>query len=183
MWKFNFFVILLISLSSFANTKVKMETSMGNIVVELFDDKAPVTVRNFIQYVNEGHYDGLIFHRVIPTFVIQGGGHTPDMREVTTRTAIINESNSGVSNLRGTIAMARESDPNSATAQFYFNVVDNPRLDYRSDELPGYCAFGRVILGLDILDSIRLVKTQNVGKYPDVPVKPILIISSKVLSN
>lgn len=183
MWKIKFLIsfLFLFSLPSFANSKIELQTSMGNIVVELFDEKAPVTTKNFIQYINESHYNGLIFHRVIANFVIQGGGHTPDMREVATRAAIINESINGVSNMRGTIAMARGNSPDSATAQFYFNVVDNPRLDYKSPEKPGYCAFGKVVVGLDILDSIKVVDTQNVGEYQDVPIKPIVITSTKVI--
>src|SRR5262249_54154767 len=133
------------------NPVVVMDTSMGTIKIELFADKAPITVKNFLQYVDDKHYDGTIFHRVIAKFMIQGGGFEPGMKERKTREAIKNESDNGLSNVRGTIAMARTKEPNSATAQFYINVVDNPFLDRaKAKDKVGYCVFGKVVAGMDV---------------------------------
>jgi cyclophilin family peptidyl-prolyl cis-trans isomerase len=153
---------------------VLIETSMGNIKVELNEDDAPITVRNFLKYVDDKHYDGTIFHRVIAKFMIQGGGMTPEMREKQTGAGIKNESYNGLSNKRGTIAMARTGKPDSATAQFFINVVDNDFLDRdKAKDGVGYCVFGRVTEGMDVVDKIRDVKTGP----DDVPAEPVLIKS------
>jgi len=160
------------------NPKVLLKTSMGDIVIELLADKAPVTVENFLSYVDDGFYDGTIFHRVIGSFVIQGGGFTPDMVRKPTKQPIVNESDNGLSNKRGTIAMARLSDPNSATSQFYINVQDNPSLD-RTANKPGYCVFGKVAEGMDVIDEMRQVRTAPKPPLPrDVPVETITLISA-----
>lgn len=166
---------LCISLSAQAQ-KVKLATSAGDIVIELDAGKAPKSVDNFVQYVKAGHYNGTIFHRVIPTFMIQGGGMTADMKEKATRAPIPLESRNGLSNVRGSIAMARTGDPNSATSQFFINVKDNPRLDAaNSPDGNGYAVFGKVISGMDVVDKIRDVPTGNKGPYSDVPNTPITI--------
>ena len=172
---------LLASGAAFAQ-KVRLQTSMGDIVVELDAAKAPKSVANFVQYVKAGHYDGTIFHRVINNFMIQGGGMSPDMKEKETRAPIPLESRNGLTNQRGTIAMARTPDPNSATAQFFINTVDNPRLDYAGDANPGYCVFGKVVSGLDVVDKIRAVQTGAQGPFPsDVPTTAVLIEKVTVL--
>ena len=160
-----------------ANPVVVMETSMGTIKIELFEEQAPITVKNFLSYVNDKHYDGLLFHRIIPTFMIQGGGLEPGMKEKATKAPIRNESTNGVSNERGTIAMARTGAPHSATSQFFINVVNNARLDKANyDDGVGYCVFGKVIEGMDVVDKIRAVKT----KRGDVPVEDVIIKSVRV---
>src|SRR5262245_57572772 len=159
-----------------------MDTSMGKIKIELFDDKAPITVRNFLSYVDGKHYDGTIFHRVIGKensdhdFMIQGGGYEPGMKEKKTREPIKNEASNGVSNTRGTLAMARTSDPHSASAQFFINNKDNAFLD-KSDRSAGYAVFGRVIEGMDVVDAIRKVNTERKGGHDDVPVTDVVIRS------
>jgi cyclophilin family peptidyl-prolyl cis-trans isomerase len=171
-----------------ANPVVVMETSMGTIKIELFEDKAPITVKNFLQYVEDKHYDGTIFHRVIPTFMVQGGGFEPGMKEKKTRDPIKNESNNGLSNLKGTLAMARlgrdvgnVKAADSATAQFFINVKDNTGLDRaKSPDGTGYCVFGRVIEGLDVVDKIKAVETDSAGGHDDVPKKDVVIKSVKV---
>lgn len=155
---------------------VVIETTKGNITVELNREKAPITVDNFLKYVDAGFYDGTIFHRVIPEFMIQGGGFTEDMREKKTNPPIQNESGNGLSNTRGTIAMARTSNPNSATAQFFINVVNNPNLDNYGG---GYAVFGRVIDGMDVVDAIRAVPTTSRGGMQDVPREPVTIKTIK----
>ena len=156
--------------------KVKLATSMGDIVIELDGAKAPKTVDNFVQYVKAGHYDGTIFHRVIDNFMIQGGGMTPDMNEKPTRAPIPLESKNGLNNVRGSVAMARTGDPNSATAQFFINVKDNPRLDAaNAPDGNGYAVFGKVISGMEVVDKIRDVPTGSKGPYDDVPNTPITI--------
>jgi len=161
-----------------ANPVVVMETNMGTIVIELYEDKAPITVKNFLQYVDDKHYDGTIFHRVIDGFMIQGGGYEPGLKERKTRPPIKNESNNGLSNLRGTIAMARTSEPDSATAQFFINVKDNTFLDRaNARDKVGYCVFGRVIEGMDVVDKIKAVKTTRKGFHDDVPEKDVIILS------
>jgi cyclophilin family peptidyl-prolyl cis-trans isomerase len=162
-----------------ANPVVVMETSMGTIKIELFADKAPDTVKNFLQYTKDKHYDGVIFHRVIEGFMIQGGGFEPGMKQKETREPIKNESANGLSNLRGTIAMARTSDPDSATAQFFINVKDNKALD-KSDDSAGYCVFGKVTEGMDVVDKIKAVKTGAKMGHKDVPVDDVVIKSVKV---
>lgn len=162
--------------------KVLLKTSLGDITLELYADKAPKSVENFLTYVKLGFYDGTVFHRVIANFMIQGGGFTPDLRQKKTRAPVANESKNGLSNLRGTLAMARTADPNSATAQFFINTVDNPRLDYAGDANPGYCVFGKVVSGLDVVDKIRAVQTGAQGPFPsDVPTTPVLIEKATLL--
>lgn len=156
--------------------KVRLETSKGNITLELDDAKAPVTVANFLRYIDEGFYDSTIFHRVIANFMIQGGGFTKDMVQKKTHAEIVNESTNGLQNKRGAIAMARTSAPNSASSQFFINVVDNSFLDKaNAQDRVGYCVFGNVIEGLDVLDLIKVVKTGNSRGHGDVPLDPILI--------
>ena len=156
--------------------KVKLSTSVGDIVVELDAAKAPKTVDNFLKYVKAGHYNGTVFHRVIPTFMIQGGGMTADLKEKPTRPPIPLESGNGLPNVRGSIAMARTGDPNSATSQFFINVKDNARLDAaNSPDGNGYTVFGKVIAGMDVVDKIRDVPTGSKGPYDDVPNTPITI--------
>ncbi len=159
--------------------KVRLATSAGDIVVELDAEKAPKSTENFLKYVKAGHYDGLIFHRVIENFMIQGGGMKPDMSEKPTRAPIALESGNGLSNLRGTLAMARTSDPNSATAQFFINVVDNQRLDKREGS-DGYAVFGKVIEGMDVVDKIKVVPVLNKGMHQNVPVMPVTIKKASV---
>lgn len=156
--------------------KVKFATSAGEIVVELDAAKAPKTVANFVEYVKAGHYDGTVFHRVIPNFMIQGGGMTPDMKEKSTRAPIPLESGNGLDNVRGSIAMARTMDPNSATAQFFINVTDNGFLNKaQSRDGNGYAVFGKVVSGMDVVDKIRAVPTGNKGMHRDVPLEPVII--------
>lgn len=164
-----------------ANPIVIIETNMGTIRVELFEDKAPITVKNFLQYVADKHYDGLIFHRVIPNFMIQGGGYEPGLKERKTRAPIKNEAGNGLSNVRGTIAMARTSVPDSATSQFFINVKDNTFLDRaQAADKVGYCVFGRVTEGMDVVDKISLVKTGRRGLFGDVPVEDVVIKSVRL---
>ena len=156
--------------------KVRLATSAGDIVVELEAEKAPKTVANFVQYVRAGHYDGTIFHRVIENFMIQVGGYKPDLSEKPTRAPIPLESRSGLSNLRGTVAMARTSDPNSATAQFFINVADNAFLDQpRARDGNGYAVFGRVVEGMDVVDRIRAVPTRASGMHQNLPATPVTL--------
>ncbi len=161
---------------------VKLETSRGNIIIELNEQAAPVTVKNFLEYVEEGFYDGTIFHRVMPDFMIQGGGFAADMKEKQTRAAIINEAKNGLKNERGTIAMARTNDPDSATCQFFINHRDNDFLNYVENGNPGYAVFGKIIEGMDVVDAIASVKTTTRMGYNNVPVKPVEIKSAKVVS-
>ena len=164
-----------------ANPVVLVETSLGTFKVELFEDKAPVTVKNFLQYVEDKHYDGTIFHRVISDFMIQGGGFEPGMKEKKTRDPIKNESSNGLSNLKGTLAMARTGEPNSATAQWYVNVKDNNFLDKaKARDGVGYCVFGRVIEGLDVIEKIKGVETDTVKGFENVPSKDVVIKSVKL---
>lgn len=167
-----------------ANPVVAVETSHGTIKIELFEDKAPATVKNFLQYVEDKHYDGTIFHRVISDFMIQGGGFEPGMKEKKTRDPIKNESANGLSNLKGTIAMARTNEPNSATAQWYINVKDNTFLDKaKAKDGVGYCVFGRVIDGMDVVDKIKAVETAEAGGHENVPTKDVVIKSVKVVKD
>jgi len=162
---------------------VKLHTNHGIITLELDADKAPVTVENFLGYVTSGHYDNTVFHRVIDNFMIQGGGFEPGMKEKSTRDPIKNEADNGLKNARGTIAMARTSDPHSATAQFFINVVDNDFLDFRAPNSQGwgYCVFGRVSDGLDVVDKIRKVATGNKGFHQDVPKEDVIIERAEVI--
>ena len=165
-----------------AQPKVEFVTSMGKFVVQLDPARAPKTVANFLDYVKSGFYKGTIFHRVIPGFMVQGGGFTANMQQKPTRPPIPLESQNGLRNLRGTIAMARTANPNSATAQFFVNVVDNASLDYPKPDGYGYAVFGKVISGMDVIDKIVAVPTQNEGMFQNVPVKPIVIEDAKVLN-
>jgi cyclophilin family peptidyl-prolyl cis-trans isomerase len=162
--------------------KVKLETTMGDIVIELNEKAAPVTVKNFLTYVGEGFYDGTIFHRVIPNFMIQGGGFTPDMSQKQTHPPITNEASNGLKNDRGTIAMARTSNPNSATSQFFINHKNNDPLNYAGPNNPGYAVFGKVVSGMEVVDKIAAVKTTQKGPHADVPVEPVIIKSAKVVA-
>jgi cyclophilin family peptidyl-prolyl cis-trans isomerase len=151
---------------------------MGTIKIELYPDKAPETVKNFLSYVDKKHYDGTIFHRVIPNFMIQGGGMSSGMKEKDTDAPVKNEAKNSISNARGTIAMARTGDPHSATAQFFINVADNKFLDQaQARDRWGYCAFGKVIDGMDVVDKIKVVPTRNFGQHGDVPVNDVVIKS------
>jgi cyclophilin family peptidyl-prolyl cis-trans isomerase len=164
------------SASSGPNPAVVMDTSMGSVKIELFQDKAPITVKNFLGYVDSKHYDGTIFHRVIPDFMVQGGGLLPDMQEKITLAPIRNESFNGLSNVRGTLAMARTNDPDSASAQFFINVENNKPLD-RSPNSAGYAVFGTVTEGMDVVDKIRAVPTTIRAGQKDVPVEAVFIKS------
>jgi cyclophilin family peptidyl-prolyl cis-trans isomerase len=160
------------------NPVVIMDTSHGKIAIELFADKAPITVKNFLQYTDDKFYDGLIFHRVIANFMIQGGGFEPGLKEKPTRKPIKNEAGNGLSNERGTIAMARTDDPDSADSQFFINVKDNVRLDRaNADDKVGYTVFGRVIDGMEVVDKIRRVETTMRGGHEAVPVQDVIIRS------
>jgi peptidyl-prolyl cis-trans isomerase A (cyclophilin A) len=168
-----------------AGPRVALHTNLGDLVLELDPVKAPKSVENFLQYVKDGHYNGTIFHRVIDNFMAQGGGFTADLQQKPTRAPIQNEANNGLSNLRGTVAMARTSDPNSAAAQFFINVVDNPRLDFVSEQNGftwGYAVFGKIVEGLDVVDKIRAVETGPQGPFArDVPKTAIVIESAEIL--
>jgi len=158
---------------------VLMETSMGLITIELFPDKAPATVANFLKYVDDGFYEGTIFHRVIANFMIQGGGMNATMKEKPTNAPVINEADNGLSNVKGTLAMARTMDPHSATAQFFINVNDNLFLDHKGKTPDGwgYCVFGKVVDGMDVVEKIKKVRTRRAGFHDDVPVEPVTINS------
>lgn len=162
--------------------QVKLETSMGDIVIELNEEASPITVKSFLRYVEEGFYDGTIFHRVIPDFMVQGGGFMADMREKQTHRSIVNEASNGLKNDRGTIAMARTANPDSATSQFFINHKNNDFLNYAGQNKPGYTVFGKVVEGIDVVDKIAAVKTTSKGRYSDVPVEPVVIKSAKVVS-
>jgi cyclophilin family peptidyl-prolyl cis-trans isomerase len=165
------------------NPQVMLETSMGSIKVELFKDKAPITVRNFLSYVKEGHYDGLIFHRVIKDFMVQGGGMNENMEVKKPKFAIKNEATNGLKNKRGTLAMARTAVVDSATCQFFINTVDNAFLDHtgKHPDNFGYCVFGQVLEGMDVVDQIRAVKTGSKNGHSDVPLEPVFIVSVKLI--
>ncbi len=181
-------VLLSLSLAAAAEEKqgpvnpiVLMKTSMGQIKIELWPDKAPETVKNFLRYVDEGFFDGTIFHRVIDGFMIQGGGFTPDFKQKETHEPIKNEASAELRNERGTIAMARTAVVDSATAQFFINVVDNPSLNHMNESQPGfgYAVFGKVIDGMDVVDKIKGVPTGNHGPFQNVPQQPVVIESVK----
>jgi peptidyl-prolyl cis-trans isomerase A (cyclophilin A) len=158
--------------------RVRLSTTLGDIELELDAAKAPVTVANFIRYVEDGHYDGTVFHRAIDGFMIQGGGYTADLRQKPTRAPIRLEADNGLRNMRGTIAMARTSDPHSATAQFFINVVDNPGLDAPRPDGHGYAVFGKVIAGMDVVDKIRAVPVGRQGMHQHVPLTPVTIVKA-----
>jgi peptidyl-prolyl cis-trans isomerase B (cyclophilin B) len=156
---------------------IKLTTNHGVIMLDLNAEKAPKTVANFLAYVEAGHYDNTVFHRVIKNFMIQGGGFEPDMKQKPCKAPIENEAANGLRNKRGSIAMARTGEPHSATAQFFINVVDNDFLDFKSPSGNGwgYCVFGEVVEGLDVVDAIRAVKTGNSGFHQDVPAEDVII--------
>jgi peptidyl-prolyl cis-trans isomerase A (cyclophilin A) len=156
---------------------IRFETSLGNFTIELYEKDAPVTTQNFLAYVDSGHFDDTVFHRVIPGFVIQGGGMTADMRQKSTRAPIRNEADNGIKNRRGTLSMARTNDPNSATSQFFVNLVDNAFLDPGRGGA-GYAVFGCVVEGMDVVDRIAQAKTGNKGGHQDVPIEPIVVKSA-----
>jgi cyclophilin family peptidyl-prolyl cis-trans isomerase len=161
-------------------TKVELDTSMGTIVIELYADRAPVTVANFLQYVKDGFYSGTIFHRVEPGLVVQGGGFTTDMQQKPTRDPVINEAGNGLRNLRGTVGLARTMEMASGTSQFYVNLVDNP--SFNGDGVTsGYAVFGRVYQGMDVIDAMAMLPTQSAGGLNGVPVNPVVIRSATVL--
>ncbi len=165
------------------NPMVVMSTSMGDVKIELFEDKAPETVKNFLGYVNDKFYDGTIFHRVIPNFMIQGGGFDKNMTQKQTKAPIKNEAGNGLKNDTGTLAMARTNVVDSATAQFFINVKDNAFLNHRDETVPGfgYAVFGKVVDGMDVVHKIEHVQTSNKGMYENVPVEPVVIKSITVV--
>lgn len=183
MTKSVFAVLVVLSLAQVAGcplvTEVtvpgaRVQTSLGEFVIELDPESAPITVENFLQYVDEDFYDGTIFHRVIPDFVVQGGGFEPDLTQKETRAPIANESDNGLSNIRATVAMARTDDPNSATAQFFVNLADNLDLDATADA-PGYAVFGRVVEGMDVVDQIAAMETEARDGLADIPIEDMII--------
>ena len=174
---------MLSTIIAVAAPSVEFQTNQGNFTIELYPEKAPKTVANFLQYIKDGFYENTIFHRVINHFMIQGGGFERDLSEKSTRAAIANEAGNGLLNQTGTVAMARTADPDSATAQFFVNLIDNQFLDYVGpdpDQI-GYCVFGKVTSGIEVIQKIGLTQTNTVGRYSDVPVKPVIIKSVKLL--
>ena len=165
-----------------ANPQVELDTSEGKIVLELAADKAPKSVANFLQYVRDKHFDGTIFHRVIPNFMIQGGGFTPEMQQKPVRAPVENEARNGLKNARGTLAMARTNQPHSGTAQFFINHKDNGFLDSPGQDGWGYAVFGKVSKGMEVVDRIAGVPTGNAGPFSDVPRKPVLIKQATIIS-
>lgn len=165
------------------NPQVLMETSMGTITIELFKEKAPITVKNFLSYVKDGFYDGLVFHRVIKDFMIQGGGLNENLEQKKPKFAIKNEATNGLSNKRGTLAMARTAVVDSATSQFFINTVDNAFLDHQGKQPDrfGYCVFGQVLEGMEVVDQIRAVKTGSRNGHGDVPLEPVFIKSARLI--
>lgn len=174
-------LMLASTLASAANPLVELKTNQGSIVLELDAAKAPISVDNFLQYVKNGFYNGTIFHRVIDGFMVQGGGMDKEMNEKSTRAPIKNEGKNGLKNVTGSIAMARMRDPNSASAQFFINLVDNGPLDYPSPDGYGYAVFGKVIKGMDVVQAIAKVQTGNAGFHQNVPTTPVIIESAKLL--
>jgi cyclophilin family peptidyl-prolyl cis-trans isomerase len=175
---------LLPFVASATNPQVEIRTGLGAIVVELYPDKAPLTVENFLQYVKEGHYNGTLFHRVIPGFMIQGGGFDADFKQKPTRKPVRNEASNGLKNEIGTIAMARTADPHSATAQFFINVADNGSLNFRfpTQEGYGYTVFGKVAKGMEVVQRIVKVPTgSGPAGHQNVPLKPVVIESARIL--
>jgi peptidyl-prolyl cis-trans isomerase B (cyclophilin B) len=160
---------------------IKLSTNHGDILIELDPEKAPETCENFARYVRDGHFDGTLFHRVINGFMIQGGGMSPDFSEKATRAPIRNEAKNGLKNRKGTIAMARTMEPHSASSQFFINVADNDFLDYPGQDGWGYCVFGRVTEGMDVVDSIKGVRTGSKRGHQDVPVEDVVIEKAEVV--
>ena len=191
MRRLNFLTALifltLISFNTYAensmNPKVKLTTSMGDIVLVLDAEKAPITVENFTTYVGNGHYDGVIFHRIIPGFMVQGGGMEPGMKERSTLSPIQNEADNGLKNDKGTIAMARTNDPHSATAQFFINLTDNDFLNHTGKDLRGwgYAVFGEVTEGIDVVEAMGKVETGSAGFHQDVPKEDVVIIKAEIV--
>ncbi len=159
---------------------ITLKTNLGDITIELDSENAPITCENFAQYVKDGHYDGTIFHRVIKNFMIQGGGFEPGMKEKQTRAPIKNEANNGLSNTTGSIAMARTMEPHSASAQFFINVTDNKFLDFPGQDGWGYCVFGKVVEGMEVVNRIKTVETGFNAGHQDVPVEDVVIIKAEV---
>ncbi len=177
---------LLLLTSAYADTmnpKVKLQTSMGDITLELDAEKAPLSVENYLNYVQTGHYDGLIFHRIIPNFMVQGGGIEPGMKERPNLTPIQNEADNGLKNDKGTIAMARTNDPHSATSQFFINLKDNDFLNHTGKDMRGwgYCVFGKVVEGIEVVEKMGQVATGNAAGHQDVPVEDVVLIKAEVL--
>lgn len=168
------------ALQAAGNPQVLLKTSKGDITIELFQDKAPISVKNFLSYVDEKYYDGTVFHRVIKGFMVQGGGMTADMHEKSSKPPIKNEAGNGLKNLRGTLAMARTPEIDSATSQFFINLVDNAFLDHQKGDPDkfGYAVFGKVVAGMDVVDAMAAVPTGSKGMHRDVPREPITIISA-----
>ncbi len=167
-----------------ANPRVQLATNQGNIVLELDQRSAPITVENFLKYVRDGHYDGTIFHRVIDGFMVQGGGYKEDLSGKPTRPPIMNEAPNGLKNTRGSIAMARTNDPHSASAQFFINVVDNAALDHVAPTDPrswGYAVFGKVVEGMDVVDKIKAAPTERKGVFENLPVTPVIVEKATIL--
>jgi cyclophilin family peptidyl-prolyl cis-trans isomerase len=182
MKKTIFALIALTSAVAWAAPTVEIQTSLGKIVVELNAEKAPKSAANFLQYTREGFYNGTIFHRVIPGFMVQGGGFDAKMNQKPTHAAIENEAKNGLKNQRGTLAMARKPDPHSATAQFFINHKDNDFLDYPGQDGWGYTVFGKVTQGMDVVDKITQVPTSNAGMQQNVPQTPVVIQNVKIIS-
>lgn len=178
------FALFLSFAAAAAGPQVEIRTNMGVIVLELDRDKAPQSVDNFLQYVKDGHYNGTIFHRVIPGFMVQGGGFSPEMREKPTRSSIKNEAGNGLRNTTGTVAMARTPDPHSASSQFFINLSDNAFLDFRAPthEGHGYAVFGKVVKGMDVVGRIAKVATGVKAPHSDVPLKPIIIERAQIIN-
>ena len=165
-------------------TLIRLTTNKGNITIKLFNDEAPETVKNFLNYADNGNYDGTIFHRVISNFMIQGGGLLPDMSQINSNVPVVNESNNNISNKKGTLAMARTSDPHSATSQFFINLKDNDFLDKKNaPDNYGYCVFGEVVDGIDIVDEIGMTNTGNKAGHQDVPLEAIIIEKVETIQN
>ncbi|HUX37378.1 MAG TPA: peptidylprolyl isomerase [Rectinemataceae bacterium] len=166
-----------------AATRVRFETSMGSLVIETFSEEAPLTAENFLEYVKSGFYDGTIFHRVIPGFVVQGGGMSPGMDQKRTRDPIRNEAAKAPKNLRGSLSMARTNDPHSATSQFFINLVDNKSLDAGGPSGAGYCVFGKIVEGMEVVDAMAKVRTTRRPPHADVPAEDIVLVSAKILED
>lgn len=186
VWIFAFLLLPFVAWGQANPPRVRLETNHGVVVVELYPDKAPKTVANFLAYVQSGFYDGTIFHRVVPGFVVQGGGFDTSFRQKPTKAPVENEASNKLSNLRGTVAMARTADVHSATSQFFINLKDNTFLDHR-DTTPrgyGYCVFGRVVEGMEVVDAIATIPTGPGGPFPaEVPQKPVVILKAEVLAS
>lgn len=185
-WIFAFLVLPLVAWGQASPPRVRLQTNQGVVVLELYPEKAPKTVANFLSYVQSGFYDGTIFHRVVPGFVVQGGGFDASFRQKPTKPPVENEATNKLSNLRGTVAMARTAEVHSATSQFFINLKDNTFLDHR-DTTPrgfGYCVFGRVVEGMEVVDAIAAIPTGPGGPFPaEVPQKPVVILKAEVVAS